>query len=118
MNYERLNVLSHFDDGGWLILGFWLAARGAEHPFRVSIDSRSSVTGDGRLKEFDSLERLADNSCEILEQWRLKYAVLPRTMQLAQALEEQAEDDAHKLRCSGHWQVLFTEEPFIVLSRQ
>jgi hypothetical protein len=115
---QTVNVLNHFNDGGWLVLAFWLAGQGGEHQgcFKTSVDGRTIATGEERFAEFSEIERLDKNWCGILEKWQVKLGVLPRSLALARVLVgyEPATSDAEN--CAGKWKILFEEDPFVVIS--
>ncbi len=114
---KPVNLLNHFNDGGWLILALYLE-RDAGHAasrFKAGIDGRTAMTGAQRFMEFDVLERLSPNWCHILEEWDVGAAVLPCSMRLARVLsgKEHAEGS-----CRQTWRELFAEGRFCVLKKE
>ncbi len=102
LNKEEINapvrVLNHFDDGGWLALFFWLKQ---EDKYKTTIDGRSLVMGEKRLKEFKLLLAGDEKSCEILGSWKTEYAIIPKNFP----------------SLCGNWQQIYTTNNLLLLNR-
>ena len=114
-----VRVLNHFDDGGWLDFGFWIARSepAFDSRFKTFIDGRTSLAGEERFKDFEKIEQLKDDWCGVLELWRPDLAILQAKMQLVSVLRQsrlplRGEESA----CAGGWKLLFADGPYVVLA--
>lgn len=112
---QELRVLNHFNDGGWLELGFFLGRKDSVGEIRCksSIDGRTLVIGDQRLQEFGRLFRLDADYQEILQHWGVRQAILSRKEKLTQALLSQSVEKS----LQGAWRVLRQGDKFVVLEK-
>ncbi|MFN8390285.1 MAG: hypothetical protein U0136_08355 [Bdellovibrionota bacterium] len=104
---EQVNVLSSFDDGGWLGFGLYLN-RGQGHEtsaFRTSIDGRTLVMGGERLHNYSLLERGAPESCEILSRWRVTKLVLPKGFPLMDELLNRESGNNPRFPCLTKFEI-------------
>ncbi len=108
-------MLNHFNDGGWLELGFFLGRKDSVGEIRCksSIDGRTLVIGDQRLQEFGRLFRLDADYQEILQHWGVRQAILSRKEKLTQALLSQSVEKS----LQGAWRVLRQGDKFVVLEK-
>lgn len=83
-------VFAHFDDGGWLALGFMLAAERSRTPLRCRslIDGRTLVMGERRLLDYREIVTGTMNRCAILERWGAELAIVARSDLLHDMLTE------------------------------
>jgi len=67
----KVVVMNDFNDGGWLILGFYLATENSlpQDRFKVAIDGRTLVAGGQRLSEYDELRKLAPGWENVVRKW-------------------------------------------------
>ncbi|MCC6954767.1 MAG: hypothetical protein IT290_11680 [Deltaproteobacteria bacterium] len=101
-------VLNHFDDGGWLALGFYLTDRTDRAQFRTAIDGRTLVMGERRLREFQKLRLGGHDGCAVVSLWRPDLAVLPAAGTFVETLINQ---------CQPRWTVVFDLGHWVVLRR-
>lgn len=86
-------VLNHFNDGGWLALGFWLA-RGSdarEAVLKTAIDGRTLVMGEQRISEYYDLITLQPNAAEVLASWGIGAVALPKELKLSRQFIEKVD---------------------------
>ena len=72
-------VFNHFDNGGWLALGFYLEkkATASSSNCKTTIDGRSLVMGETRLRQYVQIVTQEGDWCEQLSSWRASYAIVP-----------------------------------------
>gem|GEM_PF-7079376 len=64
----KVIVFNEFNDGGWLILGFVLAA-GVDNRFKVAIDGRTLVAGEERILQYERIITQAPNWEKVFRSW-------------------------------------------------
>ena len=109
-------VLNHFDQGGWLALGFYLARDKNRNSarFKTSIDGRTLVMGPTRLKEFRHLLRNSvEARCQTLASWKPELAILPRLKEEQRGLISVLEQGS----CGSRWKQRLRTENFILLKK-
>ncbi len=115
---KHATVLNHFDDGGYLALGLYLARKqaGPTQEVRTSIDGRTLVMGDHLLREFEQLRKGEAGWCGIIEKWGADYAVLPNGKKITKLLEgavgQSSADD-----CARNWKVIQETKWWALLKR-
>ncbi len=85
-------VLNEFNYGGWIELAIYLSNRSSPRSadsslLRTSIDGRTLVMGQQRLREYKTLTEGKDLGCEILSHWKPDYAILGKNSPLLRYLE-------------------------------
>ncbi len=103
--HKPLYVLNTLEDGGWLGLFFFLTKMSSETEsrFKTTIDGRTLVMGEKRLQESSILLGGGQSWEEILENWAVEIAFLPREHRLSRMLLE-----------SGKWKVYHQSREWIV----
>lgn len=101
-------VLNYFDDGGWLALSLYLARsnHAEESRFKTTIDGRTLVMGEARLREFRDLITGTKNICRILGQWKPRVAVLPKSSPIAKLIIGTEAERTAEQSCLADWNVV------------
>lgn len=92
-------ILNHYNWGGYLIWKLYPR-------YRVFIDGRADVYGDGFMGEFSATYHLTDDWQQALQQWGVRTLVLPPDAPLVT-----------KLRASQGWREVYADPQAVVLSR-
>ncbi|MCC6932480.1 MAG: hypothetical protein IT292_04405 [Deltaproteobacteria bacterium] len=105
-----LRILTHFDNGGWVDLGLFLAKQenNAKVDARIFVDGRTLVAGAERLRDFDDLRLKKNNWQDVLKRWQFAYAVLSKNNSITEIISED--------QLVPRWQKLWSSENWVVFT--
>ncbi|MBL7661928.1 hypothetical protein JNK13_04155 [bacterium] len=99
------NVISHFNDSGWLILAEYLRSMPDDPLLRIVLDGRTLVTGEEKLQEAAELNADPRRILEFAEKYHVDYALFPRQTFVS------------KILLKNGWHLLLESDNYLVLSK-
>jgi hypothetical protein len=101
-------ILNHFNSGGWIELGLYLAASSSSSgyvSYKPWLDGRTLVMGERRLMEFDLMRRSPGNSCKFVRKNKFSAAVLGVPIDYSNALVKSCLSGCRQVYKGRYWDV-------------
>lgn len=114
-----VSVLNYFDDGGWIALAFYLArpSGSEESRCKTTIDGRTLVMGEQRLRDFRELITGTGNICAVLDRWQPRIAFVSRVSPIARLLTGQDQARTEGQNCLSNWRITAGTPAWVVAAR-
>jgi len=98
---EKTAILTDFDDGGWIALSLYLRRQSGteESNLKTTIDGRTLVMGEQRLKEYGETISGERSVCALVTAWLPHYALLSNESLLLKKLRSEP-------ACATDWRIL------------